>query len=105
MATEFESNTPRETSHGLPVVSKSTFDSIWENYTKRERWGDHLEEVKVRLLQENPYLTRFIESQVSKFAPELHNEVFAILVGTIAVLEHQASANKLSSRFDPSPQS
>jgi len=92
---------PRETSKGLPVVEAETVTALWQNYTTREDWGDHLEEVKQRLLDENPELVTFVESQVSKFPDELHTAMFEIVVGAVAVLESQAEANKLSSQFSP----
>ncbi len=88
-----------ETSKGLPVVEGSTVDAMWQNYTTRESWGEHLEEVKQRLLDENPELVGFIESQVGKFPRELHTPMFEMVVGAVAVLECQAEANKLAEQF------
>lgn len=93
----------RETSRGLPKVSEFTTRSITENYTRRESWGSHLEEVKSRLLIENPHLVRFIEGQVSKYPEELHNHMFEIFAATIAILEHQTMSDKLSKQFDLEP--
>jgi hypothetical protein len=90
----------KETSHGLPIVSQDTVSSIWQHYTTVESWGEHLEEVKARLVKENPNLVKFIESQVSKYPPTLHNSMFEVVVSTVAVLESQAEANKLSSQFN-----
>jgi hypothetical protein len=95
---------PKETSKGLPVVSSSTTRSIWENYTTRESWGEHLTEVQQRLVDENPELVAFMESQVGRFPSQLHIPIFEVLVGTIAFLEHQAEANRFSSMFDTSPE-
>jgi hypothetical protein len=90
-----------ETSKGLPVVEASTVEALWQNYTTRERWGDHLEEVKQRLLDENPELVGFIESQVGKFPRDLHTPMFEVVIGAVAVLESQAEANKLADQFGP----
>lgn len=93
---------PRETSQGLPVVTATTIEAITQNYTYTERWGDHLQGVKARLIEENPHLGRFIESQVGKYPTQLHLPLFEVVIATIAVLEHQASANKLEAQFgDP----
>lgn len=89
-----------ETSKGLPVVETSTVEALWQNYTTHERWGDHLEAVKQRMIDENPELVSFIESQVGRFPRELHTPVFEMIVGAVAVLESQAEANRLSSQFD-----
>jgi hypothetical protein len=94
---------PKETSQGLPVVSENTINAIHQTYVG-ERWGAHLEEVKSRLLQENPALTHFIENQVGKYPPELHNPMFEVVVGTIAVLEEQAVVNKKQSIIATPPQ-
>jgi hypothetical protein len=88
---------PKETSQGLPVVSENTIDSMKQ--THGERWGEYLEEVKTRLLNENPSLVNFIESQVGKYLPEAHNPMFEVVVGTLAVLEQQAMVNKKQSIF------
>jgi hypothetical protein len=79
--------------HGLPVVSNKTFDAIFHVYAGK-KWGQHLEQVKDRLIEENPYLIKFIESQIGKFPPELHNVMFEIAIGTVAVLELQDMVNK-----------
>jgi hypothetical protein len=93
-----------ETSKGLPVVEASTVEALWQNYTTRESWGGHLEDVKQRLLDENPELVGFVESQVGRFPSELHTPVFEMIVGAIAVLESQAEANKLADQFGSEPQ-
>jgi hypothetical protein len=94
----------KETSKGLPVVKSGKVESMWENFTERENWGEHLEEVKERTVNENPELVKFWESQVGKYPPELHAPMFELLVSNIAVLEHQAEANKFDSMFgDPEP--
>jgi len=90
----------KETSKGLPVVEASTVGAMWQNYTTRESWGSHLEEVKQRLLDENPELVGFVESQVGKFPSELHTPMFEMVIGAVAVFESQAEANRLSSQFD-----
>lgn len=92
---------PKETSKGLPMVEKSTVTSMWQNFTTRENWGDNLQRVKQRMLDENPELVKFIESQVGKFPSPLHLPIFEVIVATIAVLENQAEANKLSSEYMP----
>jgi len=98
MPTEFEHRRekPTATSKGLPVISRDTVASILQTYTSHENWGEHLTEVQRRLIEENPILVEFIESQVGKFPEPLHLAMFEVVVGTIAVLEHQAEANKLS---------
>lgn len=91
---------PKETSEGLPVVTEITIKSVESQYTSGgETWGQHLERVKARLIAENPRLVDFINKQVGKYPPQLHKPMFEVIVGTIAVLEHQASANKISSIF------
>jgi hypothetical protein len=102
MTIEFEhkDKQPKETSKGLPVVSSETVSSMWQNYTTRENWGNHLTEVQQRLIKENPELVKFMESQVGKYPAEIHIALFEVLVGTIAVLEHQAEVNKLSLTFE-----
>lgn len=91
---------PKETSKGLPVIKPGTTTTINEQFSAPGSWGEHLEEVKQRLLRENPHLVEFINSQVSKFPPEMHNPMFEVFVASIAVLEHQAEANKLDSQLE-----
>lgn len=88
------------TTKGLPVVTKETIDTTFKSHEKgSERWGDRLERTKKQMIQEQPQLVKFIESQVGKYPQELHNTLFEIAVGTYALLEQQARANKLSSTF------
>ena len=94
---EVKEEGPKLTSNGLPVVSVETVEAIWGTYTGPEKWGEHLEEVKGRLIKENPNLIRFIETQVRKYPRQMHNPMFEIFVATIAIFEHQAEANRLSS--------
>lgn len=92
----------KETSQGLPIVSKGTIEAIESQFTtggEGHKWGAQLEKVKERLIKENSHLVEFIEKQVSKYPPQFHNPMFETIVGTIAVLEHQASANKTASIF------
>jgi hypothetical protein len=91
---------PKETSQGLPVVSGESIKSIFEIYNAGENWGQHLEEVKMRLIKENPNLASFIESRVGQYPPSQHVAIFSVVVETLAALEHQAMANKLSSEFN-----
>jgi hypothetical protein len=73
----------------LPVVSNKTIDALYQVYTG-EKWGTHLNELRESLLQDNPNLVRFIENQVGKYPRELHNAMFEVVMGTIAVLRLQA---------------
>lgn len=88
------------TSKGMPLVTDKTVKSIFESHTNGpDNWGNHLEDVKKRMLEEQPNLTKFIEGQVGKFPPELHQTLFEIATATYAVLEQQANANKMSTTF------
>jgi len=40
-----------------------------------------------------------MEKQVGKFPQELHTPVFEVIVGTIALLEHQTNANRTAKLF------
>jgi hypothetical protein len=76
----------------LPVVSGNTIDAIYHVYGG-QRWGEHLTGYKDRLIHENPHLVKFIESQISKFPPNIHTAMFEIVIGTLTVLEHQGLVN------------
>jgi hypothetical protein len=73
----------------LPIISKDTLDAMYQVYAGK-KWGQHLTEVQQRLIQENPHLVQFIESQVGKFPRELHTALFEVIIATITMLEHQA---------------
>jgi hypothetical protein len=73
---------------GLPVVSSKTYDAIFHVYAGK-KWGQHLARVRDKLIQGNPHLIKFIENQIGKYPRELHNAMFEIAIGTIAVLELQ----------------
>jgi hypothetical protein len=75
--------------HGLPVVSNKTIDALYQVYAG-EKWGTHLNGLRESLLQDNPNLVRFIENQVGKYPRELHNAMFEVVIGTIAILRLQA---------------
>jgi hypothetical protein len=97
-----ESFPPKETSQGLPVVSETTVRAIESQFTSSGdgcRWGEYLEKVKERLIKENPHLVEFIEKQVGKYPKELHTPMFEVIVGTVALMEHQARANKTTKLF------
>ena len=89
------------TAKGMPKVTEETIRTVLDSYTKgsEQQWGQHLEEVKARMIEEQPALKKFLESQVGKYPPEMHNALFEIAVATYAVLEQQANSNKLSSSF------
>lgn len=88
------------TSKGMPKVTEETVKTIFDSHTKgTENWGQHLENVKARLIEEQPNLTKFIESQVGKYPPELHQALFEIAMATYGVLEQQANSNQMSSSF------
>jgi hypothetical protein len=73
---------------GIPVISNQTLDAVYEVYVGN-KWGIHLTELKENLLRDNPNLVKFIESQVGKYPRELHNDMFEVVMGTIAVLRLQ----------------
>jgi hypothetical protein len=73
---------------GLPVVSRKTIEAIQHVYAG-EKWGRQLGETRDTLMQENPHMVKFIESQVGKFPREFHNAIFEVVIGTLSVLEHQ----------------
>jgi hypothetical protein len=74
--------------HGLPIVTGKTLDAIHHVYAGK-KWGKHLTAVRDRLVQENPQLVRFIESQIGKYPRNLHTAMFEVVIGTLTVLEHQ----------------
>ncbi len=88
------------TSKGLPVVTEDTVNITFRSHEKgSEKWGDRLERTKRQMVQEQPHLVKFIESQVGKYPKGLHNALFEIAVGTYALLEQQSRSNRLSSSF------
>lgn len=93
-------NSTNLTSKGLPVVTQEGLDALWETYTTGgEKWGTRLTEVQKRLVEEQPVLTSFIESQVAKYPQELHHSIFVAVIATLAVLEDAAEANQLASKY------
>jgi hypothetical protein len=77
----------------LPVVSKKTLDALHHVYAGK-KWGVHLTELREDLLRDNPNLVKFIESQVGKYPRELHNAMFEIVIGTIAILRLQGMVDE-----------
>ena len=91
---------PKRTSRGLPVVTQDTIRGlIQSDQMVEQRWGKRLEEVKARLIREQPALVEFLESQVGKFPPEIHNALFEIGVDVYSVLEQEANSSRLSAIF------
>jgi hypothetical protein len=56
--------------------------------------GIHLTELREDLLQDNPILVKFIESQVGKYPREIHNAMFEVVMGTIATLRLQGKVDE-----------
>jgi hypothetical protein len=81
--------TKKQVNHRLPIVTAKTIDAIFHVYAGK-KWGKHLTEMRESLIQENPQLVKFIESQVGKYPPALHNILFEVILGVISVLDHQA---------------
>jgi hypothetical protein len=84
-------------SHGLPIVSDNIIDAIHDVYAGK-RWGEQLTAARDRLIQENPHLVKFIESQISKYPRSVHPALFEVVIGTLTVLEHQALVDAKVSR-------
>jgi hypothetical protein len=78
---------------GLPVVSNQTLDAVYEVYAGK-KWGIHLTELREILLRDNPNLVKFIERQVGKYPRKLHDSMFEIILGTIAVLRLQGMVDQ-----------
>ena len=76
------------TTQNLPIVSNQTIDAIYQIYTGK-KWGKHLNEVRKHLLLSNPNLVKFIENQVGKYPPAVHDAMFEVVIGTLAVLRLQ----------------
>ena len=72
----------------MPWVSNKTIDALYQVYAGG-KWGKHLTELQGILLRDNPNLVKFIESQVGKYPRELHNAMFEVVIGTLAVLRLQ----------------
>ena len=91
------------TSKGMPKVTEETMKTILDEFTKApEKYGEHLERVKARMIKEQPHLSKFIDSQGTKYPQEMRVPLFEIAVATYAVLEQQANSNKMSSSFSVS---
>jgi hypothetical protein len=78
---------------GIPVVSNQIIDAVYHVYTGK-KWETHLSELKETLIQDNPNLVKFIESQVGKYPRELHNSIFEVVMRAIAVLRLQGLLNE-----------
>ena len=74
--------------YDISVVSKQTIDALYQVYAG-EKWGTHLSEVRENLVRDNPHLVKFIETQVGKYPRELHDAMFEVILGTIAVIRLQ----------------
>ena len=97
---------PIKTIRGLPVVSENTIRSLSQSdKTVEQRWGERLEEVKMRLIKEQPVLVEFLESQVGKFPLEIHDALFEIGIGVYSILEQEANSNRLSAMLKISGES
>jgi hypothetical protein len=81
----------------MPIVTEETIQFLLDRYGESgvESWGEYLSQVQQRIIVENPQLTRFIEIQVGQYPQELHNDIFALIVGLYTALEHQTSTNNL----------
>ena len=87
----------------LPIVSGNTVEALHHVYAGK-KWGKHLTGVRDRLIGENPHLAKFIESQISKYPRALHNAMFEIAIGTVAVLELQNMVDKKGANIGNFPE-
>ena len=83
---------------GLPIVSSKTVDAIHHVYSGK-KWGEHLSVFRDRLIQENPHLVKFIESQIGKYPQSIHTAMFEVVIGTLSVMEHQFLVDKKDSKL------
>lgn len=100
-----EQERPVTTDRGMPIVTKETYDKVLDADRKgSEPWGEMLNRVKERLLKEQPILAGFLESQGSRYEPEVMLHIFEVAVGVYALLEQQATINKMLSSFSVPPE-
>jgi hypothetical protein len=83
---------------GLPIVSSKTVDAIHHVYSGK-RWGEYLSVFRDQLIQENPHLVKFIESQIGKYPQSIHTVMFEVVIGTLSVIEHQSLVDKKDSKI------
>lgn len=96
---ERKNNEADYTSKGLPVISEAVFESLVANHANNNTWGSHLEEVKERVMIENPYLAAYIESQLRRYPEEMQIPIAETVMGVLTFLEQQATTNKLARNF------
>lgn len=93
---EFEgSSKPKE--GGLPEVTFETLESIIDDYIKEDKWEEYLKKFKAKLELDNPILLIFVNLQSNKYPKEMREPIRKAIIGTLAVLEHQANKDKLAS--------
>lgn len=96
------------TSTGMPRISKETLLAIFSRYSQERpdgnpsNWGDHLESVRKRLIDEDENIVRFMEFVVGKnFPRDLHNKAFECLIAVYAMIEHQVESNEIRRTLTP----
>jgi len=88
----------KTTSKHLPKISLELLTSIQARYLNRTtsggtEYGAFLNEVKQRMIEEDPVLTTFIEAQLSMYSPEHQQDMFKVVMGLYGLLEAQAESN------------
>ena len=83
------------TSKGLPIITRECKDDLYNSLADKQllhgetAYGDFLGDTKHRLTEENPILLEFINEQVGKYPPQLHNPMFEIICGIYGLMEKQ----------------
>lgn len=98
---EFEGSL-KPTDRGLPEVTFETVESIIKDYIKKGKWEEYLKKFKVKLEFDNPILLMFVNVQSNKYPKEMREPIRKAIIGTLAVLEHQANKDKLASETEKS---
>ena len=85
----------------MPVVNIETIDALVSRYKGRTSdWGNYLEEVRARMIRENPEFVRYSNILLSNFDPQIRDEVATVVVEIYAAIESQISNNLIGKTIE-----
>ncbi len=84
----------------LPVIDVDTREGIVAEFTREgASWSAKLIEFRDRLVSTNPELATHMEFLASKFPAEVHESLFIVALGSLAIVDRQMETDSMNEIF------